>query len=288
LGLTSHPIRGAVFAGLQRILPLTLLLTFLMVPSTSTLIFKTFMCSRLEYNATTARRYLEEDLALDCDSVEYSRTRAIAVVFVVMWPLGVPLLYGVLLWASRDALRSGKPTTLSRATAFLSGDYVSSSFWWEPLEMCRKLALSSPLRLELRSFAQRPRLTGVWIPVMAAGWVLVIDEDDAEARVLVALLVSIIFLVMRVSSRPLKRCVATRIITTTLFGTLSFRHAFLFCRAIDGVLMTAVELSLVLIYMCVLLIKTCYKSTEVCAAYGFGDNGSGARGPDLCRSNPDL
>ena len=113
---------------------------------------------------------------------------------------------------------------------------------------------------------------------MAAGWVLIIDEDDAEARVLVALLVSIIFLVMRVSSRPLKRCVATRIVTTSLAAILAWSptRVLLFCRAIDGVLMTAVELSLVLIYVCVLLIKTCYTSTDVCAAYGFGDNGSGA------------
>ena len=42
-------------------------------------------------------------------------------------------------------------------------------------------------------------------------------------------------------------------------------------RPEDGVLMTMVELSLVLIYICVLLIKTCAMSSNVCVTFGFGD-----------------
>jgi|EP00966_Prymnesium_polylepis_P113556 hypothetical protein len=43
----------------------------------------------------------------------------------------VPVLYSSLLWASRDALRSGNPSALSEATAFLSGDYALHAFFWE-------------------------------------------------------------------------------------------------------------------------------------------------------------
>eukprot|EP00966_Prymnesium_polylepis_P167601 3874359-Prymnesium_polylepis.3 len=42
---------------------------------------------------------------------------------LVVWPVGIPVLYAMLLWASREALRTGIPTSLSRATAFLSEDF---------------------------------------------------------------------------------------------------------------------------------------------------------------------
>ena len=74
------------------------------------------------------------------------------------------------------------PTALSRATAFLWGDYTAAAYCWEPLEMCRKLTLT--------------------------GWVLLIDDDAEQARVLVALLVSMAIFGLRLSIRPLRRCAA--------------------------------------------------------------------------------
>jgi hypothetical protein len=118
--------------------------------SVSTRVFKTFLCDPITYidpsaaNQTgTMRRYLHDDLTLSCSSGEYTVTTSVAIVALCCWPLGVPLLYALLLWASSDALRTGTPTALSRATAFLSADYETPrAFMWEPLEMCRKLALT--------------------------------------------------------------------------------------------------------------------------------------------------
>jgi hypothetical protein len=53
------------------------------------------------------------------------------------------------------------------------------TFLWEPLEMCRKLILT--------------------------GWVLLISEDAEQARVMVALLVSITFFGLNLRFRPLRR-----------------------------------------------------------------------------------
>ena len=53
-----------------------------------------------------------------------------------------PLLYTVLLWLSRKALLSGRSTPLRQTVAFLADDYRPFAFYWEPLEMCRKIALS--------------------------------------------------------------------------------------------------------------------------------------------------
>jgi len=121
----ARGLRAAARAGLQRALPVTLVVTFLLVPSTATKIFKTFLCDPFEFDpaANTTRSYLHNDLALSCESDEYVATENLAYAMLFVWPVGVPLLYAILLWASRDALLSGKPTSLSRATAFLSADY---------------------------------------------------------------------------------------------------------------------------------------------------------------------
>ena len=139
-------VRGAMLSGLQRALPFVLFITFLLVPSTATQVFKAFLCDPVEYNATVTQRFLHDDLSISCDSSEYDTTVRTAVAMLIVWPLGTPLLYGVLLALSRDALREGTSTPLSLATAFLSGDYAREVYWWELVEMCRKLALSKSCR----------------------------------------------------------------------------------------------------------------------------------------------
>ena len=127
-GIVALPMKPSfwIWAGLQRIVPLTLGLTFLLVPSTSTRIFKTFLCDRIEYDSFEIRRYLHDDLATSCDSDEYTDTRRVAIGALVVWPVGTPALYALLLWVSRDALQTGISTRLSRATSFLTGDEMNS------------------------------------------------------------------------------------------------------------------------------------------------------------------
>ena len=88
-------------------------------------------------------------------------------------------MYGILLLLIKDDLLKRRPTQLNRATAFLWADYNAHAYWWEPLEMCRKLTLT--------------------------GWVLMIRGESEQARVLVALLVSLVFLSLHLSVRPLRR-----------------------------------------------------------------------------------
>ena len=56
----------------------------------------------------------------------------------------VPILYSLLLWACRDAFRTGRQTSLSRAIAFLSDDYDKAGvgLCWELFSMTHKLILS--------------------------------------------------------------------------------------------------------------------------------------------------
>jgi hypothetical protein len=79
--------------GFDRVVPLTLGLTFLVLPSTSTRIFRAFLCETFEYDGHTSRRYLYADLTLSCNSDEYESTKATAFAMLAVWPVGVPILY---------------------------------------------------------------------------------------------------------------------------------------------------------------------------------------------------
>ncbi|KAL1499340.1 hypothetical protein AB1Y20_011547 [Prymnesium parvum] len=172
-------LSASLAQGCERTLPLLLIVTFLLVPSTSTRIFNTFLCVPFEYTPTETRRYLHDDLSLDCDGPEYERAKTTAYVMIALWPVGVPALYMLLLWRSRDAIRRRRPTRLSRGVTMLYHEYRPQAYWWEPVEMCRKLTLT--------------------------GWVLLIDEQSELARVFVALVVSIFFLALHLLVSPFQR-----------------------------------------------------------------------------------
>eukprot|EP00966_Prymnesium_polylepis_P069104 1605583-Prymnesium_polylepis.1 len=143
--ITARLIGIGCRAGLQRFVSLMIGVTFLVTPSVSTRIFKTFRCEPIRYNDDgdgASRRYLHADLSISCDNDKYQQMRTTAFAMMACWPIGVPILYMVLLVASRNALRSGVPTPLSRAVAFMASDYDPSAFFWEPIEMCRKLTLT--------------------------------------------------------------------------------------------------------------------------------------------------
>ena len=76
--------------GLQRSLPFALVVTFVLVPSIATRIFRTFLCDPFEYDHTThqVRRFLHDDLMLSCDSDEYRDTHTTALCLVFLWPVG--------------------------------------------------------------------------------------------------------------------------------------------------------------------------------------------------------
>jgi hypothetical protein len=176
LNFVAHRNSGAaVRAGLQKSLPIMLLVTFLLVPSTATRIFKTFSCIAFEYDDLVTRECacrsksthvwrlfypfrnvripcavadLLDDLRLRCHSDEHVRTRTAAIAMLFFWPVGTPCMYAVLLWWARRESQEGRAKALVRATAFLSDDYTPNSFWWEPVELCFKLTLSTAAALE--------------------------------------------------------------------------------------------------------------------------------------------
>ena len=103
------------------------------------------------------------------------------------------------------------PSRLSRATTFLTNSYEPFAFWWEPLEMCRKLALTGWVLLIPEEFGELDGDSNLaphkpQIEASARRGVLIRILRGAEkGRVLAAILVCAVFLALHLSIKPMKR-----------------------------------------------------------------------------------
>lgn len=84
---------------------MVLLLTFLVYSSVSSVVFETFATDKdLDEN----KEYLRADYSIQYDSAEHKRYRAYAWFMIVLYPVGIPLFYAILLWRDRNVLRKRK------------------------------------------------------------------------------------------------------------------------------------------------------------------------------------
>jgi hypothetical protein len=138
LGLTKH--REQVFS-LQRVLieclPTVLRICFIAYPLVSTVAFRAF---ELE-DFGEAGRYLVSDYSVKEGTDEYRDCIMLAAVAIGIYPLGIPLLYALLLYRARHAIQAGRDTSLSKALKFLHKDYRPAFFAWELIENLRRFLL---------------------------------------------------------------------------------------------------------------------------------------------------
>ena len=89
-------------------------------------VFRAFLCVVYDEESETysTRSFLRADPAISCDGGDdHARIKALAYAFILVWPVGVPLLYTALLLPCAERLRSNRSNELTRATHFLHGDY---------------------------------------------------------------------------------------------------------------------------------------------------------------------
>jgi len=97
-----------------------------------------------------------------------------ATALLLLWPIGFPTLFTLLLLRCRGDILNGRSTPLSRATTFLHQDYKPKFFFWEPVEMARRLSIT--------------------------GFVLLVE--DAQHRLYLAVMLSAGFSIMLAYVRP--------------------------------------------------------------------------------------
>ena len=139
--------KGSLQRALLRSLQVAIFISFCVLPSVTRSLFLAFKCESFGYDDLASppesRPYLSASFNVQCYSPEHAPIYATAWVFIVMWPLALPLLYGALLFRCRRAILNHQPSTLSRAIRFLWFDYDDRYFWFEMVELVQKLVLTN-------------------------------------------------------------------------------------------------------------------------------------------------
>mmetsp|Transcript_47421 Transcript_47421/g.83774 ORF Transcript_47421/g.83774 Transcript_47421/m.83774 type:complete len:521 (+) Transcript_47421:131-1693(+) len=122
--------------------PHLLTLFFIASPLVTRVAFSAFSCYAFEESA-----WLKVDVAIQCHTAEHHVAQLLALVAIVVYPVGLMLVNGTLLLYARRVLIQRKPTPLSRAISFLYNDYKPHMIFWELLEMMRRFTLMGLLVL---------------------------------------------------------------------------------------------------------------------------------------------
>jgi hypothetical protein len=142
--------------------------TFLIYSAVSTVVFQTFACDYLE---DTKQSWSRAGYSISCDTGKHTAYRVYAAVMIAVYPIGILLLYTVLLWRHRHSLNSTTSTavktigsssisTTATDTAasseqdtrqddtsltpikFLWEPYRQQTYWWELVECIRRQLLT--------------------------------------------------------------------------------------------------------------------------------------------------
>ena len=139
-----HSLEAAVF------------ISFCVLPSVTRSLFLAFQCQSFGFDdlASETKSYLTASLDIECTaSGAHQPIVALAVGFIVLWPLAMPLLYAFLLYRCRRSIQNHQPSPLSRAIRFLWSDYEDGYYWYEMIALTKKLVSELSGRNMARSYS---------------------------------------------------------------------------------------------------------------------------------------
>lgn len=118
-----------------------LLLTFLVYSSVSALVFSAFACERLDDGFI----YLRADYTIECDSPTHKAFQVYAGVMILVYPVGIPLAYAMVLYANRRVLRDPWERQVDdhvNTIEDLWSPYRPECYMYEVLECTRRVSLT--------------------------------------------------------------------------------------------------------------------------------------------------
>ena len=137
-------LRAALEAGLLQALPSVLAIGFLVFPIVSSLAFQGLELCDSWRDAAGEETYsfLKADYEVDCnDPSVFYPIRTLAIVAIGLYPVGIPAIYLVLLRRVRETIMLRRSTRVSEALGFLHRDFEPVHYYWEVVELLRKLLL---------------------------------------------------------------------------------------------------------------------------------------------------
>eukprot|EP00903_Cladosiphon_okamuranus_P009051 g8653.t1 len=218
---TSAEPAGSVIRRVQdKYATVALTMAFLLYSTVSTVIFQTFTCDELE---DVGERWLRADYGIDCDSSKHKAFQVYAGFMILVYPVGIPIVFAVMLWRKRSIInppkdvpppggvlnfphaqaargeeRYGRPSEpdprLSdrriAETAFLWRAYRPEAYYYEVLECFRRLLLTGCLVFILPNSAGQAAVACVLAALTVVVFALVNpygDDNDHRAYTLGAL-----------------------------------------------------------------------------------------------------
>jgi hypothetical protein len=204
-----------------RCVPLTVLIVFLMLPNTSRSVFASWLCVRYGSGPEGSDQfvyYMLRDPGTMCYTDHYYGITGLAIVLIVIWPIGMSLFLYSITFLNRETLLAGKTNRLSDFsrggctppglepvvvgfTSVESNDRSSDPcatdlpqyYYWESVELFRRL--------------------------ICTGWVVLVPYDQSSLRLVVAIIASLLILVATAYAMPCRRIednVLTIVAQTTL------------------------------------------------------------------------
>eukprot|EP00903_Cladosiphon_okamuranus_P012632 g11818.t1 len=116
-----------------------LLLTFLVYSSVSSMVFQTFACETLDDGI----EYLRADYRIHCTDAKHKAFEVYAGIMVMVYPIGIPLLYAVQLFQHRRVLAdAGADKVAAQPIGGLWEPYRPERFYYEVVECGRRVMLT--------------------------------------------------------------------------------------------------------------------------------------------------
>ena len=122
---------------LHRVYAVVEIVLFILYPGICGTCFSALNCRELSSEVSV----LSVDYSIDCNAEGYRQFYYAVVLVILAVPIGIPVVTLLILRAHKDDLLKGDP----KATALLEslvGDYEPEHYYWEVVEMSRKLALT--------------------------------------------------------------------------------------------------------------------------------------------------
>merc|ERR1711871_464519 len=164
-----------------------LTISFLVYPSVSVALFRYFKCVPVGGGKSDV---LLADMNIECESAEYLGFIAYVVVMIGIYPIGIPATYFLLLLLKRKDIMEREDENLDAVDfqermkriaplSFLWSSYEPKFWWWEVLEMMRKLVLAGFLVIFLEG-SMMQLSTAMIVTLVAVGAYCLCTPYDAS------------------------------------------------------------------------------------------------------------
>ena len=125
---------------------------YLVFPMASVAVIQFFVCDELDMGGGATDRVLRADATINCDGEAYDAWRLYALSMVIVYPVGIPSYFALLLLRHRHLIRSegsrhpGKQpveqeSQMPPSVARITKGYTTQCYWFELFESARKLAV---------------------------------------------------------------------------------------------------------------------------------------------------